>query len=210
MRHKKKSLELPDLASLALTPSGSGTTTPGGTRRPMVPGGGGGSGTGAVPTSSPIPIPMSPANAANAAAAAPRAIRALPSQSDMAELLQPAGAAGAGSGAGRNPHFRGAPLPYSSTRSFRDAPAPPRPAQAPRPIDKSLQVHPTVDSGLPNPLQAAGVGDGEKRRRNRPEPVPYKVVWRGHAQSSVVLARAGDNYWKGRQPMEKEFVPRPS
>jgi hypothetical protein len=30
------------------------------------------------------------------------------------------------------------------------------------------------------------------------------VVWRGHAAQSVVLARAGDSYWKGRQPMEKE------
>jgi hypothetical protein len=201
LRQKKKSLELPDLASLALSPSaGGGQATPGGGRRAT------------VGTSSPIPIPMSPAHQQGAPAPA-RAPRALPSQSNLDELLN------APAHPGARAHFRGGPLPYSSTRSFRDAPPPPRPAgpaapaatanagpAPPRPIEKSLQVHPTVASGLPNPLGGAdGLGsDGTRRKRDRPVPVPYKVVWRGHAAQSVVLARAGDSYWKGRQPMEKE------
>lgn len=35
------------------------------------------------------------------------------------------------------------------------------------------------------------------------EPVPVKIVWKGGG-SEVILARAGDDEWKGRQPMFKE------
>ena len=35
------------------------------------------------------------------------------------------------------------------------------------------------------------------------DPVPVKIVWKGGG-SEVVLARAGDDEWKGRQPMERE------
>lgn len=37
----------------------------------------------------------------------------------------------------------------------------------------------------------------------RPEHVTITIKWRGGGKS-VILARAGDDYWKGRQPMEYE------
>jgi hypothetical protein len=35
------------------------------------------------------------------------------------------------------------------------------------------------------------------------DPVPVKIVWKGGG-SNVVLARAGDDDWKGRQSMIRE------
>lgn len=46
---------------------------------------------------------------------------------------------------------------------------------------------------------AAGAGEDKK------EPVLTKIVWQGGGRN-VVLARAGDNDWKGRQQMEPEYV----
>lgn len=37
------------------------------------------------------------------------------------------------------------------------------------------------------------------------DPVPYTIVWRGGG-SEVILSRAGDDDWKGRQPMERTYV----
>lgn len=39
----------------------------------------------------------------------------------------------------------------------------------------------------------------------KPELLPTKIYWRGNG-SIVVLARAGDDNWRGRQPMEYEYV----
>ena len=39
----------------------------------------------------------------------------------------------------------------------------------------------------------------------KPEPVPVNIYWRGGGEK-VVLARAGDDNWRGRQPMEYEYV----
>ena len=45
------------------------------------------------------------------------------------------------------------------------------------------------------------------RRSDEPkEPVNVRITWHGRGKS-VVLARAGDDNWKGRQPMESEYVP---
>lgn len=44
-------------------------------------------------------------------------------------------------------------------------------------------------------------GVGEEKR----EPVLTKIVWQGGGKN-VVLARAGDDDWKGRQQMEPECV----
>jgi hypothetical protein len=38
------------------------------------------------------------------------------------------------------------------------------------------------------------------------EPIPTKILWEGGGRR-VVLARAGDNDWKGRHMMEPECVP---
>ena len=37
------------------------------------------------------------------------------------------------------------------------------------------------------------------------DPVPVKIVWNGGGRN-VLLARAGDDEWKGRQPMIQECV----
>ncbi|PPQ89035.1 hypothetical protein CVT25_004677 [Psilocybe cyanescens] len=37
------------------------------------------------------------------------------------------------------------------------------------------------------------------------DPVPVKIVWKGGGRE-VVLARAGDDEWKGRQPMERDPI----
>lgn len=109
-------------------------------------------------------------------------------------------------GARRSPYIRGAPLPYNSTHSFADArrapsPAhrkPPRHAQDPY-VPRAEVVHSSIPAALEDPADP----DAPRRRRRLHEAVPYTVVWRGPAHS-VVLARAGHDNWKGRQPMERE------
>jgi hypothetical protein len=182
LRHKKKSLELPDLASLALTSAGgagSGVRTPGG--RPAPP----------PPTSTPINIPHSAGG--QPTADHERAPRALPSTHDLSQLLlQPPAPTGTGV---RSSHFRGAPLPYNSTRDFAGGQAVQRTSSRQDPaVDRPGNVYSTIPVGL-------DIAGG--RPRQRPEPVAYRVYWRGLAQS-VVLARAGHDNWKGRQSMEKE------
>jgi hypothetical protein len=211
-RQKKKSLELPDLGlPPPLTPSGSGTNTP---IRDTLPGEKPSNPrrTSGLATSSPIPIPVSPNVAIPGAGAGgnggqPRATRALPSQANLSDVMlaPPAQPNQGGAGPRRSAHFRGAPLPYSSTRSFTTGGAPPtRPAPS-RPIEHAAPaVAPRVRSNMNNPLDTIEyTQDGQRRRRVRPEPVAYKVKWAGHA-TSVVLARAGDDNWRGRQVMEKE------
>jgi hypothetical protein len=39
-----------------------------------------------------------------------------------------------------------------------------------------------------------------------PEPIPTTIYWQGGGKK-VVLARAADNNWQGRLPMEPECVP---
>jgi hypothetical protein len=61
-----------------------------------------------------------------------------------------------------------------------------------------------VTSSIPIALPQLDDADGHPKRKHvRPDPVVYKVKWKGKADS-VVLARAGHEHWKGRQPMEKE------
>jgi len=45
--------------------------------------------------------------------------------------------------------------------------------------------------------------DDDSKRRHKREDVPMKIYWRGGGKN-VTLIRAGDDNWKGRQPMEKE------
>ena len=110
-----------------------------------------------------------------------------------------------------NPHIRGAPLPYSSTRSFTGRGHQPHPRaqdyQRPRPPPFIPEtVHSTIPIALTkltnaaddNDLVKSGIPGGDPQF-----PVSVKIVWRGTAKS-VVLARAGDDNWKGRLPMERE------
>lgn len=66
-------------------------------------------------------------------------------------------------------------------------------------------VHSSIPIGL---LKGTAVDDGSspKVSTDDNEPRPIKITWRGGGKS-VVLARAGDNGWKGRQVMEREYVP---
>ncbi|EIN12854.1 hypothetical protein PUNSTDRAFT_141436 [Punctularia strigosozonata HHB-11173 SS5] len=194
LRQKKKSLELPDLASLALTPSHSGASTP--HRR-------------GVRTSSPIPIPVSATQ--NPSSVAPRP--QLPSTTEMAEVLyQPPSTHIPIAHPGYRPrsqHIRGAPLPYNSTRSFSGRSSQVPPAAARR-ADSNEFVPEVIRSSIPVVLRDKdddhdADGQGHVRRRTKDdEPVPVKIVWRGGAERSVVLARAGDDNWKGRQPLERD------
>ena len=171
LRSKKKSLELPDLASLALTPA---STSPNSSphaayRRPRA--------------SSPIPIPISPQNNA------PSTFRV---QNNFASAAQIALSNGRGS---RYKSYLSSA--YPSTHSFvsrdQDQGSPPR--QEPM---KHEFVSEVVTSTLPVALKAEG-------DVHIPEHITVTIKWRGGGKS-VYLARAGDDYWKGRQLMEYEYV----
>ncbi|KZT73946.1 carbohydrate-binding module family 48 protein [Daedalea quercina L-15889] len=163
LRQKKKSLELPDLASLALTPASSSPagSPHGAYRRPT----------------SPIPIPIS-------APIQPtfRPQNNLPSAAHLAF-----------NGRNNSRYERSYMNVYPSTRSFISRPpehSPPR-EEPPR----SKFVPEIVHSTLPLALVKA------EEELSNPEPVQVKIVYRGAGQS-VILTRAGDDNWQGRQPMQ--------
>lgn len=166
LRQKKKSLELPDLASLALTPASSpASVSPHGAyRRPT----------------SPIPIPIS----------APvqqtfRPQNNLPSAAHIA----------LSNGRNSSRYDRSYMNVYPSTRSFISRPqehSPPR-----EELPRTEFVPEIIHSTLPLALVKA---EGEL---SNPEPVQVKIVYRGTGQS-VILTRAGDDNWQGRQPMQFE------
>lgn len=130
-----------------------------------------------------------------------------------------------------SPYFRGAPLQYNSTHSFASrgqAAAQPRMQElyAESQFEVSSQpdrqefIQETVHSTIPLALHKAeeelaaatinSPADLGQPASNRPseepkEAVSVKITWYGGGKS-VVLARAGDDNWKGRQPMESECV----
>lgn len=171
LRNKKKSLELPDLASLALTPASSSPShSPHGAyRRPRA--------------SSPIPIPIS---ANQQAPSTFRVQNNLPSAAHLA-LSQN----------GRGSRYRSyLSSAYPSTHSIvsRDQ----EQGSPPRPDQPTHEFHPeVVHSTIPLALSKV---DGEI---HRPEHLNVTIKWKGGGKA-VTLARAGDDYWKGRQPMEYE------
>jgi hypothetical protein len=211
LRTKKKSLELPDLASLSLTPAPSHLNSPNHSPRPHYR---------RPKPSSPIPIPSQapPSNGHDYHHQSyPRPN--LPSTTQMPDVLvqQP-------------PHThipifppaqRHRSTPNASTRSFS------RPPQAPQlppirdveqgrePEAKVVPFHPeTVRSTIPQGLAQEDIPLQSTRARlspidEPPHPVDMKISWRG-AGKTVFLARAGDSAWKGRQAMERRYVQRHS
>jgi hypothetical protein len=202
LRTKKKSLELPDLASLSLTPAPSHLNSPNHSPRPHYR---------RPKPSSPIPIP-SQSPAANGAdlhyQSHPRPNQ-LPSTTQMPDVLvqqQP------------HPHIPVFPpaqrlrsTQNASTRSFT------RPSQAShlQPIsdvepahgheNKAPFVPETISSTIPLGMAQADVPQPTTRARlspidEPPQSVDVKISWHGGGKS-VVLARAGDANWKGRQVM---------
>ena len=202
LRSKKKSLELPDLASLALSPSH--------------PYSGSSQHTRTHPTSSPIPIPISPhVNPSPRGRHQPQ----FPSTQQMPDVYIPQPSTHIpippyGNKARANQHIRGAPLPYTSTRSFttRGQPHPQPRTDKPPPPFVPETVHSTIPIALTKRKQEMiQPHDGKLPKSNSPgddshEPVSVKIVWRGGGKS-VILARAGDDNWKGRLPLEREYVP---
>ncbi|KAI0345893.1 hypothetical protein BDW22DRAFT_1426524 [Trametopsis cervina] len=185
LRTKKKSLELPDLASLALTPASSGSpnSSPHAAfRRPRA--------------SSPIPIPISP--------------HPPPAQVFGVQNNLPSAARLALANTRRGSRYRSylsSTSVYPSMHSFRsnsreresdqqnmsDQGSPPRTdISSGRGEFQQEVVHSTIPLAL---MKAEDVP--------RPEHVTVTIKWKGGGKQ-VILARAGDDYWKGRQPMEYE------
>ncbi|KAI0061502.1 hypothetical protein BV25DRAFT_1992187 [Artomyces pyxidatus] len=179
LRTRRKSLELPDLASLSLTPrinSPSASPHPH-TRRPKA--------------SSPIPIPAQSA-AANANAAHPyqsyprQRPRQLPSTTQMPEIVV------------QQPPSTHVPL-FPSVSRHRATPAPSFVHSQLPPIKEPQRrtfAAETLTSTIPLGLQQAVHPPSD-------EAVLVKISWHGGG-TSVVLARAGDDKWKGRQPMDRD------
>ncbi|THH11150.1 hypothetical protein EW145_g840 [Phellinidium pouzarii] len=225
LRTKKKSLELPDLA-LALTPAPSGiasataASAAGPFRRPQ--------------GSSPIAIPTRPGPAGglggiSKSSQEPR-LKTIPtavtnvSEQPMPPVSEVIVLPGDSRGRG-NPYIRGAPLQYSSTRSFTGT-------SRGQPMQSFvLRSHPyggfvpeDVHSSIPLALHKAEVGAEEEAEKaegkaqhgkaqhsasrastEEKQPVQVDIVWRGGGKN-VELMRAGDNNWKGRQAMAYEYV----
>lgn len=180
MRTKKKSLELPDLAMLGIS------------QPPPKP----------PPPSAPIPIPISPNPNPDAHRPRPR-IDHDESRLTVSDLaVQP------------STHIplyhqtnnRKSSYPkYDSNRSESSKDSVPPSQQLEEEEQQSPFKHEVVHSTIPvalhKPLDHSMEEDG--KRRYKREDVPMKIYWRG-AGKNVILIRAGDDNWKGRQPMEKE------
>ncbi|KAG9315879.1 carbohydrate-binding module family 48 protein [Chiua virens] len=234
LRTKKKSLELPDLALLSLTPAHSHQNSANSSplssyRRPPR-------------TTSPIPIPIPVSNNgtmnnASNTGTSPRGrqpnvkvnLTREPNTSNFSSDLL-LGAATLDSYTGAH-YFRGAPLQYNSTHSFTSrgqAVVQPRVQElyaesqvevTPQP-DRQEFVQETVHSTIPLALHkaeeelAAATTDPDELGQpasnhlseEPKELVNVKITWHGGGKS-VVLARAGDDNWKGRRQMESDDPP---
>ncbi|KAI9465103.1 5'-AMP-activated protein kinase beta subunit, interation domain-containing protein [Lactarius psammicola] len=207
LRTKKRSLELPDLASLSLTPAPSHLNSPNHSPRPHYR---------RPKASSPIPIPSQSPATNGADLHYPSHPRPqLPSTTQMPDVLvqqQP------------HPHIpvfppaqRHRSTPNASTRSFTRPPQathlqPIRDVEpAPEPDTKVVSFFPeTIHSTIPLGLAQADIPQPPTRNRlspidEPPHPVDMKISWRGNGKT-VFLARAGDSNWKGRQLMERRCV----
>lgn len=232
LRQKKKSLELPDLASLGLSP-----VNPPSRRNSNRPG------------SSPIPIPpvvqaLPNPYADNIPERYQRGRRRQPSDFALDEEVSthipiypdPVTDTSRRSSRG-NPFIRGAPLKYTSTQSFTHTSSRPQHKHKHEEIQEEEAptfVPEAVRSTIPIALHKAEMelfksqfsddGHEEVERDLAPkeggtgrkmdmvveveeglDPIPTKIYWKGGGKN-VVLARAGDDNWKGRQQMTPESV----
>lgn len=180
LRTKKKSLELPDLASLALTPASSGSPNASphaAFRRPRA--------------SSPIPIPISPRPPPSG----------YPVQSDIPSAAKLTDLTGKSRYRSYLSSVSAYPSMHSVRSDSRERQTAPSDQGSPPRTDISNGRHEfvqeVVHSTIPLALMKAE-GEGP-----RPEHVTVTIKWKSGGRS-VILARAGDDYWKGRQPMEYE------
>jgi len=192
LRTKKKSLELPDLASLSLTNTrGRQQSTP--------------------PKSASIPIPIGPPppSVIPGEAGRQRPAPSFPSTTDVL-LTEP------------STHIPFPPRHNSQFRSRQKSQAQAQqriqelynqshvlPPPPPSPTSSAPKFIPeTVLSSLPlGIIKALAPSDnaGVVALDDAPLPdlVPVTITWRGGGKT-VFLARAGDDDWQGRQPMERE------
>ena len=87
------------------------------------------------------------------------------------------------------------------SESSKDSIPPSQPPEEGQSPFKQEVVHSTIPIALHKPLDHSIDDDGQ--RRHKREEVSMKIYWRGGGKN-VILIRAGDDNWKGRQPMEKE------
>lgn len=174
LRTKKKSLELPDLASLSLTPANSSPASSPHSqyRRP--------------PASEPIPIPIS-ARPPPAPGFQPQ--NNLPSAARLAFN-------------NRRRSYNSSRQPSVQSFDTRD-PSPPRRAETileHDELDRIGRPRELIHSTLPIVLIK-----GDEPGPSDDQPSNISIKWRGGARK-VVLARAGDDNWKGRQDMDYDLA----
>jgi len=191
LRAKKKSLELPDLASLALN-----TQSP-------------------VRTSAqPIPIPSSrPQNHQMPNVSLQQPSTHIPIQHQRTAHSRPSKTTPK-----NNPHHHHHHNPLKSSFSQRGRSR--NPSRSPvrdrgrdkSPVFVSEVVHSTIPIALPKAEEELAMNTGPAKRKysasDDPKPVSVKITWSGGGKS-VILTRAGDDNWKGRHPMEQEYAHRP-
>jgi hypothetical protein len=210
LRSKKKSLELPDLASLALTNNNNQNSVlsphlpP--YRRPP------------PPTSAPIPIPPS-ANSNPNGEPRSRPQNNFASTQVLPDVTveQPSTHIPINHHRTSNQPTRGAEASGGSTRSFTTKTSSNQMTENGAPHFVQETVYSTIPLALLQAEQelaeatgAVGPYDGGTGRKmsggdDAKEPIPVKITWRGGGKL-VYVARADDNNWKGRHPMQQEYV----
>ncbi|EAU86156.1 hypothetical protein CC1G_03367 [Coprinopsis cinerea okayama7 len=186
LRTKKRSLELPDLASLALTSTSSQPQ-----KQPKTPS---------------IPIPGQKPNAEQPERGRPKF-----SSTDL--LDQRATTSNQPFPPRGTPYYRQQHQQqiqqrriqelYNQSHAPASPPPPPEPRQPQRASAPPIVAREVVRSSIPVALDPAARQAPNLGPFARQQPVPTKIVWRGGGYN-VVLARAGDDDWKGRRVMERE------
>ncbi|KAL0947903.1 hypothetical protein HGRIS_010538 [Hohenbuehelia grisea] len=196
LRQKKKSLELPDLASLGLTPA---------IRHP--------------PThSTPINIPAH-TNQSDNNGTEPSQRPALPadfSAADVTAYPYPRNRTSSRTYRVRNDTRDFYAHPYRGRSGYTQTNnpvsiasalnLPPQKEEDPNQPYVEEIIYSTIPIALPKP-ETIDSPDETSPMTPEPEaggePVPVEITWRGGGQT-VVMARAGDDEWQGRQPMEQD------
>jgi hypothetical protein len=198
LRTKKKSLELPDLASLSLSSTrGRQHGTP--------------------PKSASIPIPIGPPPPSIIPGEAGR--HRPPSFNSTTDILItepsthipfPPLSRGANR-SGISSQFRGYQKSHLHAQRIQELynqshvfPAPPPSPSSSAPAFIPETVHSSIPIGFSDAIVAGdSTGNLASEDAAVPELVPNRITWRGGGKT-VSLARAGDDDWKGRQAMERE------
>ena len=191
LRTRKKSLELPDLASLSLD-----STRGRQTKSASIP----------IPISAPNPFRhYQQSQHPQSQQPPPRAPRHLPSTADV--NLDPSCPTlprqNSAAPRGRQQQQQVARMQelYNDSQQPTHSPSHHRSFQQ-ETVRSSIPV--ALSKALPNELQVVQQEYPQKEELLA-DLVPVKIVWKGGG-TQVLLARASDDEWKGRQPMEKELA----